>query len=273
MNLPRPRTDEGAAGLRAFVTDPAGAVLGLDYDGTLAPIVRDPAAAYAHPGAGPALHRLGPLVDTIVIITGRPAATAVRLGGLLGLTGLVVLGQYGRERWEDGMLTSPPPPPGVETVRAELPRLLVSVPAPEGTAIEDKGLALAVHTRNAADPDAALTLLRAPLEELAARTGLTTEPGRYVIELRPPGVDKGGALRAFAAERKARSVMFAGDDLGDLTAYAAVDELRAAGTPGVKVCSGSAEVTELAERADLVVDGPDGMVALMDALAGAIRGG
>jgi trehalose 6-phosphate phosphatase len=58
-----------------------------------------------------------------------------------------------------------------------------------------------------------------------------------------------------------------GDDLGDLAAFAAVEQLRAEGVPGLLVCSGSTEVTALAERADLVVDGPEGVAALLSALA------
>ncbi len=65
---------------------------------------------------------------------------------------------------------------------------------PAGVRIEDKGDALAVHTRGAADPDAALAGLRGPLQALAERTELMLEPGRRVIELRPPGTDKGMAL-------------------------------------------------------------------------------
>jgi trehalose 6-phosphate phosphatase len=62
-------------------------------------------------------------------------------------------------------------------------------------------------------------------------------------------------------------VLYAGDDLGDLPAYTAVDKLRADGTPGLLVCSGSDEVTELRERADVVADGPEGVVALLRTLA------
>ncbi len=62
-------------------------------------------------------------------------------------------------------------------------------------------------------------------------------------------------------------MLYAGDDLGDLAAFTAVDKLRASGTPGVLVCSGSEEVTELRDRADLVVDGPAGVVRLLRALA------
>jgi trehalose 6-phosphate phosphatase len=62
-------------------------------------------------------------------------------------------------------------------------------------------------------------------------------------------------------------VLYAGDDLGDLPAFAAVEGLRAQGVPGLLVCSGSEEVAELAKRADVVVDGPAGVVRLLRALA------
>ncbi|MEW2355297.1 trehalose-phosphatase [Spirillospora sp. NPDC029432] len=262
-------TAGGAAGLDAIRADPSRAVLGFDFDGTLAPIVDDPAAARAHPGAAPVLARLAPRVGALVIVTGRPAAVAVEYGGFAGIDGLVVLGQYGRERWDSGELTVPEPPPGVAEARAKLPEILRVSGAPAEAYVEDKGLALAVHTRRCAEPQVALDRLRGILGALAERTGLVVEPGRFVLELRPPGMDKGMALRSFVAERdggRPSALLFAGDDLGDLAAFDAVDELRAAGVPGVKLCSGSAEVAELAGRADLVVDGPAGVVAFLETL-------
>jgi trehalose 6-phosphate phosphatase len=206
-------------------------------------------------------------VGTLAVITGRPAMEAVELGGFGSIPGLIVLGHYGWERWEDGALAAPPPPPGVATARARLPELLAEAGAPEGTRIEDKGSALAVHTRRTADPAAALAAVADPVAGLAAATGLTLEPGRLVIELRPPGMDKGSALTALAAERKSGAILFAGDDLGDLPAFGAVRALRAAGHPGLTVCSASGEVSELAAEADLVVAGPDEVAALLSALA------
>ena len=47
---------------------------------------------------------------------------------------------------------------------------------------------------------------------------LALEPGRQVIELRAPGIDKGDALRSLAPEAGARPILFAGDDLGELPA-------------------------------------------------------
>lgn len=98
------------------------------------------------------------------------------------------------------------------------------------------------------------------------------EPGRAVLELRPPGMDKGVALTEFLAERDAEAVLYAGDDLGDLAAFAAVEKGRKDGLPGLLVCSGSAEVPELAARADLVLPGPGKVAAFLATLAGAIRG-
>lgn len=271
-SLPAPRTEAGRAGLTALLAVPSRAVIALDYDGTLAPVVPDPSAARADPGAAAALSRLAPLAGTLAVITGRPAQLAVQLGGLDQVPGLIVLGQYGRQRWESGTLTSPPAPPGVREAWAQLPSVLAASGAPEGTFLEDKGDAVAVHTRRTAEPGPALDRLSGPLAALAERTGLVTEPGRMVIELRPAGFDKGQALKNLAAERNASAVMYAGDDLGDRAAFLAVAGLRAGGTPGLTVCSGSAEVTELAALADLIVDGPGGVVALLRSVAAAITG-
>jgi trehalose 6-phosphate phosphatase len=269
-----PRTEAGRAGLKALVGDPAAALVALDFDGTLAPIVDDPAQARAHPEAVRALSALARHVGRVAVVTGRPAQTAVDYAGLrgaAGLPGLVVLGHYGLERWDasTGVVSAPPPPAGVAEARRRLPGLLQEHGCPDAY-VEDKGASVGVHTRRLADPQAAFERLREPLRALAAETGLVLEPGRQVLELRPPGVDKGGALRALVDEAGARTVVFAGDDLGDLAAFDAVDALRAQGLAGLLVCSGSTEEAALARRADLVVDGPEGVVALLQAVAALI---
>lgn len=267
--LPVPRTAVGQAGLAAMLRDPGRALIALDFDGTLSPIVADPAAARAHPGAVAALRRLAPLTGTLAIITGRPALKAVEYGRFDLVPGLIVLGHYGRERWQSGTMTAAAASPAVAAARRELPAVLAAAGAPDGTWTEDKGDAVAVHTRNAGQPAEAVELLRGPLTGLAERTGLLVEPGRFVIELRPAGADKGSALEDLATERASGTILFCGDDLGDVPAFRAVRSLRAAGTPGLAVCSGSAEVAGLADQADLIVDGPGGVVAMLDLLADA----
>lgn len=213
-SLPQPRTPAGRDGLAALLARPERAVIALDFDGTLAPIVPDPERARAHPEAVPALAALAPKVRSVAVVTGRPAGVAVRHGGFAGVPGLehlVVLGHYGAERWDavTGTVQAAEPHPGVAAVRAELPGFLDAIGAWRGTWIEEKGRAVAVHTRRALDPQAAFDALRGPLGELAARHGLIVEPGRLVLELRPPGVDKGVALVDYVREVGAESVLYA----------------------------------------------------------------
>ena len=257
----------GATGLAALRADPRRAVIALDYDGTLAPIVTDPTAALPAPGAVAALRALAPQVGTLALVTGRPADVVVALAGLQHVPGLQVLGQYGAQRWSAGTLTGAAPLAGVAKALAALSGLL----GPEGAALEDKGLSLVVHTRTARDPYGALARLEAPVRTVAEQFGLEVHPGRLVLELRPPGFDKGGALRSLCVTGPAgescgapSAVLFAGDDVGDLPAYDTVERLRAAGVPGLLVCSGSDEgPAALRARADVVVDGPPGVVALL----------
>lgn len=271
MALPQPRTDAGRTALHTFVSQSAQALAAFDFDGTLAPIVADPRTAAPYPGIVAELAHLASLVGAVAVVTGRPSATAVLLGGLDAVPGITVLGHYGAERWVDGSVVAADPPPGVAAVRQELPGLVERIGAPQGTWIEDKGRSLAVHTRRTADPDGALDLLRPHLAELAGRSGLQVEPGRMVVELRPQGVDKGAALTALVDETKARTVLYAGDDLGDLPAFDAVTALRDQGVPGLTVCPTSSEATAVAEAADLVVPGPAGLAGFLRTLTAAIR--
>lgn len=273
---PEPVTPAGRDGLAAILARPERAVVALDFDGTLAPIVADPEQARAHPDAARVLAALAPRLRSAAVVTGRPAGVAVRYGGFAGVPGLehlVVLGHYGAERWDavTGTVRAAEPHPGVAAVRAELPGFLDGIGAWRGTWIEEKGRAVAVHTRRAEDPQAAFDALREPLGELADRHGLIVEPGRLVLELRPPGMDKGVALAEYLREVGAESVLYAGDDLGDLPAFGAVEKLRSDGVAGLLVCSGSSEVAELADRADLVVDGPAGVVRLLSWIGAQLR--
>lgn len=268
MPLPRPRTADGQAGLRALLADPGRALVALDFDGTLSPIVDDPTTSRLADGGAAALTAVATRVGRLAIVTGRPALTAVELGDLTRVPGLVVEGQYGAEQWQDGELRTAPAASGVAAVRAALPGLLADADA--AVWIEDKALSLVVHTRRAAAPEAELDRLAPALVALAERNGMEGNAGRNVLELRPPGIDKGGALYRLVERFAPTAVLYAGDDVGDLPAYAAVEVLRARGLPGLTVASASEEVTGVVERADLVVDGPPGVVALLRDLAAEI---
>lgn len=261
--------------LEAVLENPGTTLVGIDFDGTLAPIVADPEQAHADPRAVAALGRLGSLLGTVAIITGRPARTAVRLGGFRGVDGLghlVVLGQYGVERWDaatDEFLI-PPDPGQVATLAEEIPPLLDRLG--QGAAhVEHKGRAVVVHTRQLPDPDASFATLSGPLNDLAGRHEMVVEPGKNVLEIRSPGIDKGIALRDIVAETGAEQVVFIGDDLGDLPAYRVVEELRREGRGGLLVCSASHEEDALSALADVVVEGPQGVATWLEELADSLE--
>lgn len=267
-------TSPGAEAMRAICADPAGTLLALDFDGTLAPIIDVPDDARAHPGAVRALGRLGPLLARVAIVTGRAADVAVRLGGFAGVGGLermTVLGQYGAERWDApaGPTVAPPVPRAIGNAARELPELLGGLGLGD-LRVEHKSRSMVLHTRGRADPDGDLATLSDPVRKLAGRHGLVAEPGKNVIEIRSDEVDKGVALRGLQRETGARQVIFAGDDLGDLPAYDAVAEMRTDGIPGLLVASASHEQDALVARSDLVLPGPAAVTEWLDWLADAV---
>jgi trehalose 6-phosphate phosphatase len=130
--------------------------------------------------------------------------------------------------------------------------------------VERKGLSLTLHYRTAPELEEALGAYAA---EEALRSGLVARPARMSWELHPPiEVDKGTAVLEVAADFDA--VAFAGDDLGDLPGFEALDELDQRGVATLRIAVDSTEAPlELLDRADLVVDGPEGLVALLDRIA------
>jgi trehalose 6-phosphate phosphatase len=256
----------------ALVRAAAETVVGLDFDGTLAPIVEDPEQAHIHPDAADVLVALAEQVLAVAVVTGRPARQALDLGGLekvgnaIGDVGkeLYLFGQYGNERWSstDRRVISPRPPQGLASFAADLPRLLRRYDA-EAAHIEEKGLAIAVHTRRLADPDGTFEALLPALRDRAARYDLVVEPGRQVIEVRSPGMHKGIAVERLVEELHAGGFAFVGDDLGDVEAFEAVAALADQGLPTLLVCSASDEESALVHLSDVLVRGPDGVLELL----------
>lgn len=191
-----------------------------DFDGVLSPIVSDPGRSQLLPGARAALQQVAARSDLLGILSGRPLAF---LRERVPVKGAVLLGSYGVERQVDGEVSvvqgAESWRSAIETARGELVNALAAVP---GVIIEGKGLAVAVHWRNAADHSWAQSQVQAALGPLAARTGLHVEPGKLVEELRAPlQMDKSVALRSLITEFELDYVAYLGDDRGDLPAFAA----------------------------------------------------
>ena len=249
--------------LDALVSRADRAGVFLDFDGTLSEIAPTPGAATAVPGAAEALVRLAERFALVAIVSGRRAAEVEeRLGPLRGVR---VFGLYGLEQggFDDGVPASPPGP--LEEI---LPRLLEAAAAVPGTLVEPKGSNLALHYRLAPDMDAARRALLEAARPLAAAARMRVIEGKRVLELVPETApSKGDVVEGAGAGLEA--MLYAGDDLADLEAFAAADRLAARGAHVVKVAVGSAETPEpLVVAADLVVPGPAALVEMLGSLAG-----
>lgn len=249
--------------------EPARSGLVLDFDGTLAPIVEDPEASQLPSGLGSVLADLAAGLGVVAVVSGRPASF---LGARVDVPGIRLLGVYGLEEWRDGEAVVRPEAAEwrdeVDRARTILERTLGGV---EGLQVEDKGLSVAVHWRNAADRPQAEEMVGEAVSRLARRSGLQLEPGKLVAELRPPvDWDKGSAVRAVARDAGATSVAYVGDDLGDLAAFTSVRDL---GGMAVAVDHGSETPARVRESADLVLDGTDAVARLLGSLRDRLTSG
>ena len=214
----------------------------LDVDGTLAPIVARPELAAVPEETQAEVRRLAGRYALVACVSGRSGEEAARL---VGVDGVVYVGVHGlelapeAERWR-------------ETLRP--------FAAERWPWVEDKGLTVAFHWREADDEQQALRTL----EDVASRAqslGLEARWGRKVLELRPPvEADKGTAVRALLAERGLGRALYAGDDTTDLDAFRGLDGLELA----VRVAVASPEAPAgLREAADLVVASPTELLELL----------
>jgi trehalose 6-phosphate phosphatase len=255
--LPRVTSPDPLAAWRAA---PARAGVFTDFDGTLSPIVVDAADARPLPGVPDALGDLSARYGRVGVISGRPAAFLLQhLGG----RGLAMSGLYGLERVRaDGTIEVPE---DVEPWRAAVADAADRAEAAgwPKQVVERKGLSVTLHYRAQPDREADA---RTWAEAEAARSGLELLPARMSYELRPPvEADKGTALADLASGLDA--ACFIGDDLGDLPAFDTLDRLAERGLSVARIAVRSEEAPpELLARADLVVDGPPGALALLRAL-------
>jgi trehalose 6-phosphate phosphatase len=105
------------------------------------------------------------------------------------------------------------------------------------------------------------------IDRLAGELGQDVHPGKGVLELRLPGYDKAGALRRLLERSSPRAVLFAGDDVGDVPAFAAARELRGSGLAAYGVAVRATDAPDVLDAADVHVDTPEDVVALLRSIA------
>jgi trehalose 6-phosphate phosphatase len=246
--------------LRAVLSS---ALVALDFDGTLAPISPHPDDARPLAAAGKVLREIRATGATLAVVTGRSVASLLRVSDFGAVPGIVIYGTHGAERWQAGELRAPVPPPGLHELRLSLPGMLASIIDDPDVWIEDKGLSLVIHTRLTAKPERLLEMLYAPVEQAAAAAGLGVRPGKEVLEICLPGIDKGTAIRELISDDTA-AVFYAGDDLGDLPAMAEVNTwAKRSGRPKLTVEVSPGGNGPLAGQTDVTVPDPRALVSLL----------
>jgi trehalose 6-phosphate phosphatase len=260
----------GAVGLgpmAVLLEDPAASAVLTDFDGTLAPIVPDPAEAYPLPEAPGVLAALALRFAVVAVVSGRPVSFLAQRLAAAG-PAVRLFGAYGLEWLEDGALQRAPAAEPWRDAVAQVVSAAHSEFADEAVGIEDKGVSVTVHWRLA--PDAA-GRARDFAHAWAQRTGLVLQPGRMAVEFRPPvGIDKGEVVERLA--RGAAAAGFAGDDARDQPPIAALDRLALEGTRAVRLAVADEETPpELVAAADVVADGPGEALALLSALVTGAR--
>jgi len=258
-----------ADALSPLRSDPGRSAVLLDVDGTLAPIVRYAEEAHVPERTRGLLIELARRYAVVACVSGRRASDARRI---VAIGTISYLGSHGTELLRAGW-TEPALDPAVRDWSRRIQEFGREADAPElhrlRVRIEDKGSIVAFHWRAAPDEEAA----RAAIDAVAARAeqaGLRTHWGRKVLEVRPPvRMDKGAGIVAFLSDMDLDAAVYVGDDATDVDAFHGLGELLAERRlrHALRVCVSSDEgPSELAQEADLVVDGPDGVRALLEAL-------
>ncbi len=262
-----PTAGEIAERVAPLAAAPGRAAIFLDVDGTLAPIVGRAEDAHVPERTSRLLGALARRYALVACVSGRSAAEARRL---VGVGAVVYAGTHGAEILGVGERRARIAP----AVESWAGRVHDFVAGREGLRacgirVEDKGPIVALHWRGVPDEEAA----RGRLEEVARDAeaeGLHIHWGRKVLEVRPPvAIHKGLAVDELVRGAGVRAALFAGDDATDLDGFAALGRLCEEGVLGdvVRVGVRSDEgPAAIVERADLVVEGIDGVRAVLEAL-------
>jgi trehalose 6-phosphate phosphatase len=258
----------------AYIVAEQPLALVTDFDGAISKIVSTPGQAEVFPRCRELLAKLAGELPLVAVLSGRPAGDVQRL---VGLPGIVYIGNHGLSRWEGGhtYVVDPSVSRHLSAIHsiAEEARRVLTVP---GLLFEENETGVAIHYRSTPDPASVKSAVVRVLQELVSGTGTEILEGRLVVELRPPvSVDKGTSIFELLSGHDVSGAIYAGDDRTDLDAFAGLRrwaEQEDKRSLAVAVDS-SERPPGLREAADLVVDGVEGWADFLDALQNSLSGG
>jgi trehalose 6-phosphate phosphatase len=259
-----------AEALAPWLADPRRSAVLLDVDGTLAPIVRHADDAHVPDSTRTPLIAVARRYGLVACVSGRRAAIARRI---VSLGSINYVGNHGAEILRGGAVT-PETDAAISAWAQRVQEFATQALTPElrslRVRLEDKDVIAALHWRGAPDEEQAHEALR-ELAVSAQQAGFVVHWGRKVLEIRPPEpIDKGRGVTKLVREVDLDSALYIGDDTTDLDAFAALRTLVSRERLVRSLCIGvrSDETpAELEQAADLLVDGPPGVRALLELLA------
>ena len=230
--------------------------LGLfsDFDGTLTPLFDDPRDTVLSQTMRDTLSELSKKVELVAVVSGRDMRT---LREMVGLKSVTYVGNHGLEVWKDGGERVEYGAQVSDGLLEDVEKGIGDIRG-LGLSLEDKGISVAIHYRNAPDPTAARTVVSQVLTSLAATRGMEVREGKMVLEIGPgAGVNKGTAVSRLAREFELTGAIFLGDDVTDCDAFDALHELiRNRGLEGAAVAVVDEETPEVVLRnADYCLSG------------------
>lgn len=266
-NLP-----EKAVAAAAQVLRERPSALISDIDGTLSPIAASPEEAVVLPECRRALEALASRLDLVAVISGRTAAEARRM---VGLNGLLYVGNHGLERWDrvhayrnDAAAFES----DIQELRARLENELRAVP---DVRVEDKGVILSLHYRGASRPEEVRQQILRLLGRLLPSARFVVAEGKMVVEVRPPlAPNKGTVVEGLIREHGLRGAVFLGDDVTDVDAIRALKRLRDSGLGALAIgVAGDGMPDDLARESDLLLPGPMAVAAFLASLSNVLANG
>jgi trehalose 6-phosphate phosphatase len=255
--------------LEPVSSDPGRSAVLLDIDGTLAPIVRHADDAHVPQATRTLLIEVSKRYRIVGCVSGRRAGTARQI---VAIGSIAYIGNHGGELLAPGAARASIDPELAKWT-ARVREFAARVYTPERQRIrvrnEDKEAIAAFHWRGAPDEQLAAAAVR-DIARAAEAEGLAVHWGRKVLEVRPPVMlGKGLGITALLSRCTLQAALYAGDDTTDLDAFRALRELVQSGSLAHAICvavSSDEVPAELAREADLTVDGPPGVRALLEAL-------
>ncbi len=188
-------------------------------DGTLLEFANTPEAVYPTDGLTDILLGLeGTLGGALALISGR---TIEELDRIFNPVRLPAGGQHGLERRDaKGQIHPAPPAHALGDIRSSLKEF---ADQNDGTFLEDKGAALALHYRMA--PSMRVAAEQLIVQLIVDRNDLHYLAGNMVFEIKPRCVDKGVAIARFLGEPPfaGRMPIFLGDDVTDEDGFRVVN--------------------------------------------------